>query len=92
MSEMTAVGLHLAKNAFQANEIDAEDTIIARRPLRRGDMLKFFEACPRAWWDGRLAERPTLAPGDSSAGACGEPNAVSLRQTLRPHGLKLANC
>jgi hypothetical protein len=79
MREMTAVGLHLAKKAFQVHGIDAEEKIIARRPLRRGDVRKFVKACPRVWWDGRLAERPTTRPGDSSAGAYGEPYVASLR-------------
>jgi hypothetical protein len=30
MSQMTAIELHLAKNAFQAHGIDAEEKMIAR--------------------------------------------------------------
>jgi hypothetical protein len=43
MSELTAIGLDLAKNVFQVHRIDAEGKIIARRQLHRGGVLKFFK-------------------------------------------------
>src|ERR1700751_3357439 len=43
MSEPITIGLDLAKNVFQIHGIDAEGKIIARRQLRRGDVLGFFK-------------------------------------------------
>jgi transposase len=46
MSEPMTIGLDLAKNVFQVHGIDAEGKIIARRQLRRGDVLEFFIFSP----------------------------------------------
>jgi transposase len=44
----TAIGLDIAKNFFQVHAVDAAGQIVLRRKLSRGDVLKFFEAQPRA--------------------------------------------
>jgi transposase len=63
MSELTAIGLDLAKNVFHVHGIDAEGKIKALRQLSRGDVLKFFKGLSRVWWDCRLAEQFTTGPG-----------------------------
>jgi transposase len=47
MGEIITVGLDLAKNVFQVHGIDDKGNIIARRQLRRADVLPFFEQLPR---------------------------------------------
>jgi len=66
MSEITTVGLDLAKHVFQVHGIDAEGTTVLRRRLRRNQVLAFFsrlrrcvvgmEACATAhYWARELA-------------------------------------
>jgi transposase len=43
MGTMTTVGLDLAKIVFQVHGVDADGRVLVRRPLRRADMLNFFE-------------------------------------------------
>jgi transposase len=47
MSEITTVGLDLAKNVFQVHGIDATGTAVLRKRLRRGQVLAFFARLPR---------------------------------------------
>jgi transposase len=64
MSEISIVGLDLAKNVFQVHAIDASGRVVLRRQLRRGAVAKFFgelppcivgiEACGSAHHWGRL--------------------------------------
>ena len=42
MTEITTVGLDLAKNVFQVHGIDAEGAVVIRRQVRRAQMLLFF--------------------------------------------------
>lgn len=42
MSEITTVGLHLAKNVFQVNAADARGRAVLRKSLRRARVLDFF--------------------------------------------------
>src|SRR5690554_3333014 len=63
MSEITTVGLDLAKNVFQAHGADASGRAVLRRKLRRDQVLAFFgrlapcvvamEACGGAHFWGR---------------------------------------
>lgn len=46
MSEISTVGLDLAKNVFHIHGIDATGREIIRRQLRRGEVLKFFASLP----------------------------------------------
>lgn len=43
MTEITTVGVDLAKSVFQIHGIDAEGAIVVRRQLRRNQMLEFFQ-------------------------------------------------
>jgi len=42
MSEITAIGLDLAKHVFQAHGVDEAGTVVVRKRLRRSQVLTFF--------------------------------------------------
>ena len=42
--QITAIGLDIAKNVFQVHGIDATEKVVVRKQLRRGQLIKFFEA------------------------------------------------
>jgi transposase len=46
-SEITTIGLDLAKHVFQVHGIDAQGTTVLRKRLRRGQVLAFFSRIPR---------------------------------------------
>ena len=59
---ITTVGLDLAKNVFQVHAVDRAGCVVARKALRRGQVLPFFakltpclvgmEACGTShYWD-----------------------------------------
>jgi transposase len=63
--QITTIGFDLAKNVFQVHGIDASEKVIIRKPLRRGQVIKFFaglspclvgmEACASAhYWAREL--------------------------------------
>lgn len=43
MTEITTIGVDLAKSVFQIHGIDAEGAVVVRRQLRRNQMLEFFQ-------------------------------------------------
>ena len=43
MTEVTTIGVDIAKNVFQVHGIDAAGEVVIRRKLRRGQVLPFFE-------------------------------------------------
>ena len=47
MSEITTIGLDLAKHVFQVHGVDAEGATVLRRQLRRNQVLAFFSRLPR---------------------------------------------
>ena len=47
MSEITTIGLDLAKHVFQVHGIDAQGMTVLRKRLRRGQVLAFFSRIPR---------------------------------------------
>src|SRR5262249_24130562 len=47
MSEVTTIGLDLAKHVFQVHGIDAQGATGLRKRLRRGQVLAFFSRIPR---------------------------------------------
>src|SRR5262249_24352643 len=77
MSEITTIGLDLAKHVFQVHGVDAHGTTVLRKRLRRGQVLAFFtriprcviglEACATAhYWSrelGALGHEVRLMPG-----------------------------
>src|SRR5438552_1484607 len=42
--QVTTIGLDIAKNVFQVHGIDAAEKVVVRKQLRRGQVMKFFEA------------------------------------------------
>ena len=46
MSEITTVGLDLAKNVFQAHGADVSGRVLFRKKLRRDQVLSFFSQLP----------------------------------------------
>jgi transposase len=46
MSNVTTIGLDLAKNVFQVRGVDGSGETVARRQLRRRQVLAFFEGQP----------------------------------------------
>jgi transposase len=47
MSEVRTIGLDLAKNVFQVHGADETGTVVFRKQLRRGQVLKFFGGLSR---------------------------------------------
>src|SRR5438552_4119113 len=47
MSEITTIGLDLAKHVFQLHGVDAKGAAVLRKRLRRGQVLGFFSRLPR---------------------------------------------
>lgn len=69
MSEVSMIGLDLAKNVFQVHGADASGAILSRKKLRRDQMLKFFDAQPACnGCHGGLRQQPLLGAGDHEAG------------------------
>ena len=42
--QVTTIGLDIAKNVFQVHGIDASEKVVVRKPLRRSQVLAFFNA------------------------------------------------
>jgi transposase len=47
MTQVSTIGLDLAKKVFQVHGVDASGTMTVRRTLRRGQVLAFFARLPR---------------------------------------------
>ena len=43
MTEVTTIGLDIAKSVFQVHGVGADGTVVVRRRLRRAQVLAFFE-------------------------------------------------
>src|SRR3982074_3814047 len=44
--QITTIGLDIAKNVFQVQGIDAKEKVVARKQLRRSQVITFFKALP----------------------------------------------
>src|SRR5262245_7717131 len=44
--QISTIGLDLTKNVFQVHGIDANEKVVVRKPLRRSQVIAFFEALP----------------------------------------------
>ncbi len=44
--QITTIGLDIAKNVFQVHGIDTAEKVVVKKQLRRGQVMKFFEALP----------------------------------------------
>src|SRR5262249_3916139 len=65
MSEVSMIGLDLAKPVFQVHGVDVDDAVVIRKRIGRAKLLEFFaslpaclvdiEACPTGhYWSRRL--------------------------------------
>ena len=59
MSEVTTIGLDLAKHVFQVHGVDAEGATVLRKQLRRAQVLAFLVDCRPVWLAWRRARRRT---------------------------------
>jgi transposase len=46
MTEVSTIGLDIAKSVFQVHGVDALGAVVLRRQLRRRELLKFFAGLP----------------------------------------------
>jgi transposase len=46
MTEITRVGLDLAKSVFQVHAVNAREQVVVRKPLRRSQLLRWFAKLP----------------------------------------------
>lgn len=44
--QITTIALDIAKNVLQVHAIDAEEKVVVRKQLRRGQVIRFFEELP----------------------------------------------
>ena len=44
--QVSTIGFDIAKNVFQVHGIDANEKVVVRKPLRRSQVMGFFEALP----------------------------------------------
>ena len=59
MSEITTIGLDLAKHVFQIHGIDAQGTTVLRKRLRRGKCWRSSAAFHAVWSGWKRVRRPT---------------------------------
>jgi transposase len=48
MTEITRIGLDLARNVFQLHAVNAQEQVVVRRSLRRSQVLTWFAKHPLA--------------------------------------------
>lgn len=46
MTEISTIGLAIAKRVFQAHGVDEAGQVVLRRQLRRSEVVKFFAKLP----------------------------------------------
>ena len=69
MSEVTTIGLDLAKHVFQVHRVDASGATVLRKQLRRGQVVAFFASLPRCCLVGLEACTGGGPRGPADAGA-----------------------
>lgn len=45
--DVTVIGLDIAKNVFQVHGVDAQGLVVVAKPIRRAQLVSFFEQLPR---------------------------------------------
>jgi len=58
VSEVTTIGLDIAKNVFHAHGADERGAVIISRKLTRSKLLDFFAGQPACVWRSRRAAVP----------------------------------
>jgi len=69
LSEVTVVGLDLAKHVFQVHGIDASGHVIVAKPIERGKLLEFFASLPPCLVGLEAVGRPITGPARSASWA-----------------------
>ncbi len=46
MSEVSTIGLDIAKSVFQVHGVDADGAVVIRKRISRAKVLEFFAAVP----------------------------------------------
>src|SRR6266550_4919274 len=67
MSEITTIGLDLAKHVFQVHGVDAQGTTVVRKRLRRGQVLAFFS---RILAESEVSQPAGGLPGGGAPPCC----------------------
>lgn len=60
MTEVTIVGLDLAKRVFQVHGATANGSVAIRKKLSRGQVLDFSQICRPAWLLWRPVPQPII--------------------------------
>jgi transposase len=60
-TQITTIGLEIAKNVFQVHGIDGTEKVVVRKQLRRSQVLTLFKALPPCLvGHGGLCHSPSL--------------------------------
>ena len=82
--QISTIGLDIAKNVFQVHGIDAKEKVVARKRLRRSQVMDVFQsiaAVPDR--HGSLCHGALLGARADEAGPRGAPNAGEGCEGLR---------
>ena len=81
--QITTIGLDIAKNVFQVHGIDAKEKVVARKQLRRSQVITFFKALPPCLIGMEACATALLGARADEAGPRGAPNAGEGCEGLR---------
>ena len=81
--QITTIGLDIAKNVFQVHGIDAKEKVVARKHLRRSQVITFFKALPPCLIGMEACHGALLGARADEAGPRGAPNAGEGCEGLR---------
>ena len=95
---ITTIDLDIAKNVFQVHGIDAAEKVVVRRQLRRGQVMKFFEALPtclvgskwRSWHASGTALAAVLANQLPRVVSCADACLLNMVMVNMPSRLRSA--
>lgn len=65
MTQVSTIGLDLAKNVFQVHGIATDGTVVIRRRLRRAEVVPFSRVCRPVSSAWRPAQRRITGRGNS---------------------------
>src|SRR2546430_10882852 len=83
MSEISTIGLDLAKNVFQVHGVDRSGAVVLRRQLRRGAVEKFFaQLSPCTVGVEACGTSAPLGAGDRPLWPSGATDAAGVCETL----------
>jgi len=93
VTEVSTIGLDIAKHVFQAHGADASSGVVFRKNITRAKLMEFLasqprcvvalEACGGAHHWGRITGVASLGSRDRQAGPYGPADPACLRQAVR---------